>query len=997
MMRLIRRFAVLVASLPLIAHGNIVIVNNDSAGEGFNDNTPVSTVGGNTGITLGEQRLNVFQRAADILNNTFDISAVVRVGSSFDPLECYPYSAVLGQAGPAALEFDSNTRNVTPHALYNQQVGYDADNSEVEITAQFNSSIDGNDNCLYNTNWYYGYDAPSGNDNSLLSVVLHEIIHGMGFLSYLQPNGSSGVGWNSLGGFIEGFDPYTRLLKDASTGQMLTDQTAGTRSNVMESGTDLVWNGAATNAEASNYNAGINAGHVQMYAPSAYDSGSSVSHFDTAMNPNELMEPQYTEFMDSPGLAEQLLVDIGWTQSSTSTANTAPVLAAIGDRSLPEDGSLSFPLSATDADGDSVSFSLDAHSAALGVTLSGSTLSINPNSQFNGSGTITISASDGVDSDSETFTVTVTAVNDAPVLASISDQSVNEESSTSLSLSATDVDGDTLTYQIDSAPAAFGVSISGATLSINPVNDFTGSGTVTVSVSDGSLSDSQTFTVTVNNVNDAPVISAIGNLQFDWDDTRSLTLTATDVDGDSLTFSASSSDTSAIATSVSGSTLTLTPATSTTASATITVTVTDGSLSASTPFTAELTEPTSTTSSTQLGVSLDSTAFLDGQTYEAGLNPVSIVPTGGAGNYTVTVFYDGVDRSELLSGSAMLLPETGAFAGTYSVDISDGDGTTLSVYIDRPLRLTPSVDPLMQNTSSASLMIQGAPSGTSIGLVGSTGISFTDSDGNSVTSTTAPDAADTYNATTISLTVADVLNGSVTTSATNIPDSTTSLNIVEARTVTLTVVDTNGRPVSSADVTFEDERFSEWDLDMEYETDENGQVELTLPAIDLEAQIDGEEYRSSDLEIPAAAATVEIALEPASIAYRLSGLITAQGFTFSSESPEVTIQLTDGSEVTAELLSLSNTRIEYTWESTLGSALPETLTVSHSAIPPVRIGLNPVASEELVDIALISETDDDSATGAGQIGYGLVMAFGLLALWPRRRSEASHKTNPKAA
>ena len=134
-------FAVLVASLPLIAHGNIVIVNNDSAGEGFNDNTPVSTVGGNTGITLGEQRLNVFQRAADILNNTFDISAVVRVGSSFDPLECYPYSAVLGQAGPAALEFDSNTRNVTPHALYNQQVGYDADNSEVEITAQFNSSI----------------------------------------------------------------------------------------------------------------------------------------------------------------------------------------------------------------------------------------------------------------------------------------------------------------------------------------------------------------------------------------------------------------------------------------------------------------------------------------------------------------------------------------------------------------------------------------------------------------------------------------------------------------------------------------------------------------------------------------------------------------------------------------------------------------------------------------------------------------------------------------
>lgn len=984
-----RCLIILVTGFPVITHCNIVIVNKDSTGEGFNDTTPTSVVGGNTGVTLGEQRLNVFQRAADILNNTFDIGATVRVDSSFDPLECSTYSAVLGQAGPAALEFEFNTKNVTPHALYNQQLGYDANSNEVEITAQFNSSIDNNNNCLLNSNWYYGFDAPSGSDNSLLSVVLHEIIHGMGFLSYLQSNGNSSVGWNTSGGFVEGFDPYTRQLKDASTGQMLADQTAAVRSNVMRSSVNLVWDGVNTNAEAGKYGLGFLTGQVQLHAPLTYESGSSISHFSTLISPNELMEPQYTEFIDSPGLAEQLLIDIGWTQSSTSTANTAPVLATIGDRYLPEDGSLSFPLLASDADGDSVSFSLDAHSAVLGVALIGSTLSINPNSQFNGSGTITVSVSDGVDSDSETFTVTVTAVNDAPVLASINDQSVNEESSTFLNLYATDVDGDPLTYRIDSAPAAFGVSITGATLSINPVNDFTGSGTVTVSASDGSLSDSQTFTVTVNNVNDAPVISAISNLQFNWDDTRSLTLTAADVDGDSLTFSANSSDTSVITTSVNGSTLTLTPATSNTASATITVTVTDGSLSASTPFMAELTEPTSTTSSTQLGVLLDSTAFLDGQTYKAGLNPISIVPTGGAGNYTVNLFYDGVDRSELLSGSAMLLPETGAFAGTYSVDISDGDGTTLSVYIDRPLRLTPSVDPLMQNTSSASLMIQGAPSGTSIGLIGSTGTSFADSDGNSVTSTTAPDAADTYNATTISLTVADLLNGLVTASATNIPDSTTSLDIIEARTVTLTVVNTNGRPVSSADVTFEDERFSEWGLDTEYKTNDNGQVEFALPAIDLAAQIDIEEYRSSDIEIPAAVTTVKVTLESASIAYRLSGFITAQGFTFSTESPEVTIQLTDGSEVTAELLPLSNTRIEYTWESTLGSALPKTLTVSHSAVPLVQIGLNPVASEELVDIALISETDDDSATGAGPIGYDLVMAFGLLTLWPRRRSETS--------
>ena len=42
------------------------IVNNDGAGEGFNDTTPVAPIGGNPGTTLGQQRLNVFQAAANV-------------------------------------------------------------------------------------------------------------------------------------------------------------------------------------------------------------------------------------------------------------------------------------------------------------------------------------------------------------------------------------------------------------------------------------------------------------------------------------------------------------------------------------------------------------------------------------------------------------------------------------------------------------------------------------------------------------------------------------------------------------------------------------------------------------------------------------------------------------------------------------------------------------------------------------------------------------------
>lgn len=980
---LVRLFASLVLAAPSLAQANIVIVNNDSAGEGFNDATSVSAVGGNPATALGQQRLNVFQRAADILNNTFDIAVTVRVGSSFDPLTCSSGSAVLGQAGPAAFDYNFSTRTITPHALYNQQVGYDADTGTVEINAQFNSSIDNNDNCLFNTNWYYGYDAPSGNDNSLLSVVLHEILHGMGFLSTLQSDGNSGGGWSTLEGFVEGFDPYTYKLKDASTGQMLTDQAAGTRSNVMRSGTNLVWSGTEANAESGNYSSGINSGEVQMYAPGSYKPGSSVSHFDTAMTPNELMEPQYTEFLDTEGLAEQLLVDIGWSYNAANAPNSPPSLSVIGNRSLSEDGSLNVALSATDADADSLTYSLGANSAALGASISGTTLSINPTADFNGSGTLTVNVTDGEDTDSETITVTVTPVNDTPVLASIGNQTVNEESSTSITLSASDVDGDSLTYQLDSATAALGASVSGNTLSINPTTDFTGSGSVTVSVSDGSLSDSETFTVTVNNINDAPVLSAVSDLTIPEDTSTTITLTATDIDGDSLTFSAVSADTGVATVAVSGSTLTVTAATANSATTTITVTVSDGTLSADTSFSVELTDPSAVPPIT---MTLGGVSINDGATYEASLGALTVTPAGGTGSYTISAFFNGEDRSELISNGSLLMPDSGAFAGVYTLDVSDGSGNTATFYVERPLRLTASVDPLLQSTDSASLYIEGASAAATISLSATGGISFTDTTGAALTSIDAPDSSADFNRASVGLPLSAILSGTVTATASNIPDSELNLSIVASRTVTITVMDDSGRPVAGADITITDERVEGWGLDADSETDANGQATITLPATAVDIEIDGDEFSSEELQVPANTNAVSVTLDPAAVSYTLTGLIQAQGFNFDSELPEVRINLSDGSQSLADLNELSNTRVEYEWTSTLGSALPESMTVDHSALPPVTVNLNPAASSEVVDITLITETDDDSATGAGAVGLWATLILVLLGLRSRSLS-----------
>ncbi|WP_225691774.1 tandem-95 repeat protein, partial [Thalassolituus sp. ST750PaO-4] len=482
----------------------IQIVNADGAGEGFNDTTAVSAIGGNTATTLGAQRLAVFNRAADILNATFDIAVTVNVNSSFDPLFCDTNSATLGSAGAADYEFinDGSEWTVYADALANQLQGSDVTPAATEINAQFNSGI-GNPGCLQSSGWYLGFDDPAGSGNSLLSVVLHEIMHGMGFLSLLNPDGSTGATVN--GNYV--YDPYSKLLYDATQSARVTTLNQSQRAAATINNGNLVWDGTQTNAQLGGFSSGVNNSRMQMYAPTSYTPGSSVSHFDTAATPNEIMEPQYTEFLDDAGLAKYLLADIGWTLAAT--ANSAPVMGTITAKILNEDSVLNVTLSATDADGDSLTYSITSATTELGASISGTTLTITPQANYNGSGSITVQVSDGALTDSTSFNVTVDPVNDAPVIGTVTAKTLNEDATLGVTLSATDIDSGSLTYSITSATTELGASISGTTLTIAPQANFNGAGSITVQVSDGALSDSTSFNVTVDAVNDAPVIGTI--------------------------------------------------------------------------------------------------------------------------------------------------------------------------------------------------------------------------------------------------------------------------------------------------------------------------------------------------------------------------------------------------------------------------------------------------------------------------------------------------------
>jgi hypothetical protein len=95
-------FAVVLFAVTLVicagsaSASNFVILNNDGAGEGLNDPTPVAPVGGNTGTTLGEQRLIVLQAAADVWAALIESSVDIKVNAEFNSMSC----GVLGSTGP---------------------------------------------------------------------------------------------------------------------------------------------------------------------------------------------------------------------------------------------------------------------------------------------------------------------------------------------------------------------------------------------------------------------------------------------------------------------------------------------------------------------------------------------------------------------------------------------------------------------------------------------------------------------------------------------------------------------------------------------------------------------------------------------------------------------------------------------------------------------------------------------------------------------------------
>ncbi|MCK4819687.1 tandem-95 repeat protein, partial [bacterium] len=281
--------------------------------------------------------------------------------------------------------------------------------------------------------------------------------------------------------------------------------------------------------------------------------------------------------------------------------NDAPVLTEVGNQIGNEDNSL-IGLSVVFTDPDAadlhtisvVSDEANVSVESLSGHISGSTYDLVPAEDWNGSAQITVTVTDngtGILSDSETYTFTVNAINDAPVLTEIGNQTVNEDNTLSgLSVVFTDIDAsDAHTIAVVSDEANVSVeslsgNTSGSTYDLVPFADWIGTAQITVTVTDngsGALSVSETYTLTVHETNDAPVLTLIGDQAIDEDNTLSgLSVIFTDLEAfDTHTIAVVSNEANVsvlnLSGHISGSTYDLVPEADWNGTAQITVTVTD--------------------------------------------------------------------------------------------------------------------------------------------------------------------------------------------------------------------------------------------------------------------------------------------------------------------------------------------------------------------------------------------------------------------------------------
>lgn len=251
-----------------------------------------------------------FQYAVNIWAGQISSDVTIEVEATWASLG----ANILGSASPSTVHRNftgaPNSGVYYPAALANQLSNNDLDANAIDITCNF-----GSDN-----NWYFGLDGnvpPGAYD--FVTVVLHELCHGLGFIGSANVAGNTGFLGQSGSPFV-----YDTFINDNNTGGSILDLNSATNAlaNALTGG-GLVWAGA--NGLAATISP------PGIYAPSNWEPGASFSHLREDMyltgDLNALMTPNLNtgEAIHNPGpIVMGMFADMGWGLQGRSISALLP-------------------------------------------------------------------------------------------------------------------------------------------------------------------------------------------------------------------------------------------------------------------------------------------------------------------------------------------------------------------------------------------------------------------------------------------------------------------------------------------------------------------------------------------------------------------------------------------------------------------------------------------------------------------------------------------------
>ncbi|MDR0438086.1 MAG: T9SS type A sorting domain-containing protein [Bacteroidales bacterium] len=199
--------------------------------------------------------------------------------------------------------FHPATETWYPASLANQIAGYNVAPGLLDIYLEMSSTA----------NWYYPETGnPPGNQVDWITVMLHEITHGLGFAPGINRDGrylygiwrETGYGWAT---FTDHPNIFARQLYEGLSGPNLTDLNQSERAALIVSG-NLYAGRPGSHLLAANGGT-----RVKMYAPAIYSSGSSVSHWDNSVTFPTFMKYSYQGKLHTINEREiAIMQDIGW-------------------------------------------------------------------------------------------------------------------------------------------------------------------------------------------------------------------------------------------------------------------------------------------------------------------------------------------------------------------------------------------------------------------------------------------------------------------------------------------------------------------------------------------------------------------------------------------------------------------------------------------------------------------------------------------------------------